>query len=129
MGEGTETQYPRKPRDQDQAPLGEINTIVEGFASGGVTASSRKAHTRTTRYHEVYMADKPPKHPKLNSTLTISIGDEDCQGVLYPHNDALVVTLLVANYMTKWILFDNERSLTDSNGVSCRSIKKWMAHA
>ncbi|KAG6682446.1 hypothetical protein I3842_13G141900 [Carya illinoinensis] len=31
---------------------------------------------------------------------------------LYPHEDALVVTLLVANYTTKRILVDNE-SLTD----------------
>ncbi|KAG2411251.1 hypothetical protein I3760_Q013600 [Carya illinoinensis] len=43
---------------------------------------------------------------------TISFGNEGCRGVVYPHDDALVVTMLVANYTIRRILIDN-KSLVD----------------
>lgn len=45
---------PRQTQNQEQAPLGKIQTIEGGFAGGGVTTSSKKAHARQARYHEVY---------------------------------------------------------------------------
>lgn len=56
------------------------------------------------------MVGKPSKHPRLGIMPTISFGDEDCQGVLYSHDDALAVTLLIANYTTKRILINNRSS-------------------
>lgn len=35
---------PRPTRNQEKATLGEIQTILGGFAGGGTTISSRKAH-------------------------------------------------------------------------------------
>lgn len=50
---------------------------------------------------------RPKKQPKLKSPITISFDEDDCKGVVYPHDDALVVTMLIANYTTQRILIDN----------------------
>ncbi|XP_042951997.1 uncharacterized protein LOC122289093 [Carya illinoinensis] len=39
--------------------------------------------------------------------MVISFDEEDRQGVLYPHDDALVITLVIANYTTRQVLVDN----------------------
>ncbi|KAF5460007.1 hypothetical protein F2P56_019908 [Juglans regia] len=57
------------------------------------------------------MADKSSKHRRLGSMPTISFGEKTVKGVLNPHDDVLVVTLLIANYTTKRILIDNGSSI------------------
>jgi hypothetical protein len=42
--------------------------------------------------------------------VTISFSDEDANGVLMPHDDALVVTMTVANHIIHIILVDNGSS-------------------
>lgn len=37
-------------------------------------------------------------------------GDDDKEGVQYPNDDALVVTVLIANFITRRILIDNDNS-------------------
>ncbi|KAF5464252.1 hypothetical protein F2P56_014344 [Juglans regia] len=59
------------------------------------------------RYKEVFSMGRPEKQPKLHSPITISFGEDDCKGVLYSHDDALIVTMLIANYTTQRILIDN----------------------
>ncbi|KAF5463281.1 hypothetical protein F2P56_019204 [Juglans regia] len=86
------------------------NQRERGFVGGGTSASSRQAHARRARYEEVYTTDRPPKQPRRKSSKNISFGEEDCEGVLYPHDDALVVTLLVTNYTTRQILINNGSS-------------------
>lgn len=71
--------------------------IARGFARVNVSSYSQKAHARRTRYEEVYVADKAHKHQRFDTQTNISFGKEDQERVLYPHNDALVVTLLVSN--------------------------------
>lgn len=44
------------------------------------------------------------------NTPVISFGEGDEEGVLYPHDDTLVVTTLVANFTTRRILIDNNNS-------------------
>lgn len=58
-----------------------------GFTEGGVTTSSIRAHARKVRYHKVYMA-RPFKHLKFSTSPVLSFGDEDCEGILYPNDDA-----------------------------------------
>ncbi|XP_040987650.1 uncharacterized protein LOC121235367 [Juglans microcarpa x Juglans regia] len=48
--------------------------------------------------------------PQDGKNPTISFGDEDCEGVMYPHDDTLVATLLIANYTTRRVLVDNGSS-------------------
>lgn len=54
------------------------------------------------------MVDRSPKYQKLNASVVISFGEEDYEEVQYPHDDALVVALLVANCTTMHILIDND---------------------
>lgn len=56
------------------------------------------------------MTNRPCRYQELEATPTISFGEEDCEGVVYPHNDAQVMTLVVANYTTRLILIDNGSS-------------------
>lgn len=49
------------PRDDGHREcIVEIQTIVEGFFGGGVSAFSRKAYARKVRYKEVFMVDRAP---------------------------------------------------------------------
>ena len=46
--------------------------------------------------------------PLPGDTLTFSTEDE--QGIHYPHDDPLVVTLMIANYAVKRVLIDTGSS-------------------
>ncbi|XP_042972654.1 uncharacterized protein LOC122304445 [Carya illinoinensis] len=90
------------------SPIGEIHTIARGFVSKGVTSSKRKAHVREARYREVYSAFYcPTKYRRGKPAPIISFGEVDEDGVLYPHDDALVVTMQIANFIIRRILIDN----------------------
>ena len=49
------------------------------------------------------------KKPKLEPRITFS--DQDLVGIHLPHEDALVVTLRIANFDIKRILIDNGSSV------------------
>lgn len=90
------------------SPMGEIRTIARGFASGGLISSGKKVHTRKAWYDEVYMADhRPSKQRRNTNTPVISFREDDEEGVLYPHDDTLEVTILITNFMTIRILINN----------------------
>ena len=40
----------------------------------------------------------------------ITFTDEDIERIHHPHNDAIVITLLIADYTTKKVLVDNGSS-------------------
>ncbi|XP_042944676.1 uncharacterized protein LOC122278563 [Carya illinoinensis] len=64
-----------------------------------------------TGYEEVFVADRGHKQPKLsNERMVISFEEANREGVLYPHDDALVITLVIANYATRRMLVDNGSS-------------------
>jgi hypothetical protein len=87
----------------------EIHTIFGGLAGGGESTSARKAHARSVHIEEVYQVDRPWKVQKT-STETISFYDKDAKGVSMPHDDALVVTMIVANHTIHRTLVDNGSS-------------------
>ena len=43
--------------------------------------------------------------------LIIEFSEEDARRLYHPHDDALVVSILVGNYNTHWVLVDNESSV------------------
>ena len=49
-----------------------------------------------------------PKRQKVEEPITFT--EVDTQGVQFPHNDAVVVSLNIANYDVRRILVDNESS-------------------
>ena len=75
----------------DRPPTDSANTI-----SGG-------SRQETTNIPAV-----SPKRQKTEEPITFT--EEDTQGVQFPHNDAVVVSLNIANYAVRRILVDNESS-------------------
>jgi hypothetical protein len=57
----------------------------------------------------VYSLHRPSKVAKIESVV-LSFSEEDARGVVMPHDDALVVTLTVANHGIHRILVDNRSS-------------------
>ena len=84
--------------------------IYGGFASGGESSSARKAHLRSIRLGETLEVQAVSKFPRLDTTITFS--DSDMEGYQHPHDDPLVIRVVVANKTVHRVLIDNE-SLTD----------------
>ena len=100
---------PRQPAPaQHQQPLGEINVISEGFAKGGESSSARKAHLRSFKSGETLEVQAVSKLPRLDTTITFS--DADLEGCQHPHNDPLVIRVVVANKTVHRVLIDNGSS-------------------
>jgi ribonuclease HI len=93
----------------NQEVVREIHTIAGGIAGGGDSNSARKAHARSLQGQEVYSLHRPSKLPRTDS-VALSFSEEDARGVVMPHDDALVVTLTVANHGIHRILVDNGSS-------------------
>ncbi|KAF3452063.1 hypothetical protein FNV43_RR08159 [Rhamnella rubrinervis] len=84
---------------------------------GGNVSSNRalKAYSRTARYppseyQEVNLTQRPAKEIKVEP-YSITFTDADSRGVHHPHDDALVITMNVANCMVRRILVDNGSSV------------------
>ncbi|XP_077242619.1 uncharacterized protein LOC143883152 [Tasmannia lanceolata] len=92
------------PREEPHQPLaGIIATIAGAAASGGTSSSTRKPYAR--QKSTVHASSKRPKVDHV-----ISFSDKDLHQVILPHDNALVITMLVANWEVKKILVDNGSS-------------------
>ncbi|XP_057965270.1 uncharacterized protein LOC131155840 [Malania oleifera] len=105
---------PREPRDQkrpnangkEEQVIGEIAMIFGGSASGGNSGNARKRYTK-----QVLSVEKGEPNSKRNRQGEDIIFDSrDEEGVQQPHDDALVLSLLVANYKVRCVLIDNGSS-------------------
>ncbi|XP_077221030.1 uncharacterized protein LOC143854808 [Tasmannia lanceolata] len=74
-----------------------------GPAAGGTSTAARKAYAR--RVNAVHTSSK-----KTKTENEISFSDADLDNLILPHDDALVLTMLVANWEVKKILIDNGSS-------------------
>ena len=55
-------------------------------------------------------AKRPTFKTRVTDEQAITFTDEDAERVYHPHDDAIVITLLIADYMTKRVLVDNGSS-------------------
>ena len=94
---------------QHQQPLGEIHVISGGFTVGGESRSAHKAHLRNIRTGETLEIQVVSKLPWLDATITFS--DSDMEGCQHPHDDSLVVRVVVANKTVHKVLVSNESSV------------------
>ena len=91
---------------QNQEVVREIHTISGGITNFGESNSARKTYARSMQSGEVYSLHRPVKAARMKSIM-LSYSEEDARGVVMPHEDALVVTMTVANHTIHRILVDN----------------------
>ncbi|GFZ00544.1 hypothetical protein Acr_14g0001790 [Actinidia rufa] len=100
---------PERKYGDNRPTAGNIQTIHGGFGSGGCSTSSRKKHARSafrSIEEEVYnlsspcASDQPP----------ITFSSDDLRGLHLPHDDALVVSAVIANFNVQRILIDSGSS-------------------
>ena len=81
--------------------------IVGGTTS---TGSSKKAHKTYLRMvHTVQLTGFVPKMPRVDNP-TIEFSEDDAWRLYHPHDDALVVSLLIGDYNMHRFLVDNGSS-------------------
>jgi hypothetical protein len=83
----------------------DINTIAGGFVGGEESSFARRNHARSLALGEVFSITRPAKSQRTE-TPPIVFTNEDLQGIVFPHDDALVVTLLISNYTVHKVLID-----------------------
>ena len=86
-----------KMEESSRPPLGEIRVIIGG-TSTGQTSKLKKTYLKVVQ--NVQLFDEP----------TISFTDEEAERIHHPHDDAIVITLLIADYTTRRVLVDNGSS-------------------
>ena len=96
---------PRQTTTQHQQPLWEIHVILGGFSGGGESSSARKANLRSIMSGEVMEVQAVFKLSRLNTAITFS--DSDLERCQHPHDDPLVIRVVVANKTIHRILVDN----------------------
>ena len=114
---GDSTKYGQKGqhggfrRDEDhslpcpQTTLGEIKTIMGGPTAGGSFCSLRKSYQR--QVNSVHGLP-PLKQRRTNQDMYFS--KEDARGVKQPHDDPLVIMIMIEGFNTRRVLVDNGSS-------------------
>ena len=95
-----------KLEESSRPPLEEIRMIIGG-SSTGQSSRSRKTYLKVV--HNVQLFGRSPKTRTTNEQA-ITLTDEDAARIHHPHDNAIVITLLIADYTTRRVLVDNGSS-------------------
>lgn len=88
-------------------PLGKIRVIVGGMSIG---SSSKAKKTYLQVVQNVQLTGRRLRKSGEDE-LDIVFTDEYVRRLHHPHDDAIVITLTIANYTTKRVLIDNGSSV------------------
>ncbi|XP_030924206.1 uncharacterized protein LOC115951026 [Quercus lobata] len=102
----TDEKLKGKMEESSRPPLGEIRIIVGGNPMGQ-SSKSKKTYLKVVQ--NVQLSGRPPR-TRLMDEPTISFTDEDAERIHHPHDDAIVITLLIVDYTTRRVLVDNGSS-------------------
>lgn len=83
--------------------LGEIGIITGGIST---RSSSKAKKTYMWEVHNVQISRRPLSMIKECEPAIIFI-DKDTRRLHHPHDDAIVITLTIANYTTRRVSIDN----------------------
>uniref|UniRef100_A0A2N9GHQ1 Reverse transcriptase/retrotransposon-derived protein RNase H-like domain-containing protein n=1 Tax=Fagus sylvatica TaxID=28930 RepID=A0A2N9GHQ1_FAGSY len=79
-----------------------LNEQIEALIRQGKKTYARQAHN-------ILVTRKPRKNLKLDDQM-VTFSEDDARGIHQPHDDALVVTMTIAGFITRQVLIDNESS-------------------
>ena len=107
--------------------------ISGGFAGGGKSSSTRKSHLCSIRSGETLKLQAVSKLPQLDTTITFS--DSGMEGYQHPHDNLLVIRVIVANKIVHRVLIDNGSSADiifasafDKMGIGREKLEPMNAH-
>ena len=86
--------------------LGEIRIIIGG-TSTGQSSKSKKTYLKVVQ--NVQLFGRSPRMRSMDEP-SISFIDKDAKRIHHPHDDTIVITLLIANCTTRRVLVDNGSS-------------------
>ena len=92
--------------ESSRPPLGKIRVIIEGTLVGQ-TSKSKKTYLKVVQ--NVQLFGQSPKTRGIDEP-TISFTDEEAERIHHPYDDAIIITLLIADYTTRRVLVDNGSS-------------------
>ena len=99
----------------------------------GESNSTRKAYLRSIRSGEALEIQAVSKLPWLDTTITFS--DSDMEGCQHPHDDPLVIRVVIANKTVHRVLDDNGSSVDiifastfDKMGIGREKLETVNAH-
>ena len=95
-----------KVEESSRSPLGEIRVIIGG-TSAGQSSKSRKMYLKVVQ--NVQLSRQSPRTSRADK-LAITFTDEDAGRIHHPYDDAIVITLLIVDYITRKVLVDNGSS-------------------
>ncbi|XP_065634668.1 uncharacterized protein LOC136069748 [Quercus suber] len=95
-----------KVEETSRPPLGEIRIILGGSPTGQ-SSKSKKAYLKAVQ--NVQLSGRLPGE-KTTDEQMITFTDEDAERIHQPHDNAIVITLLIADYKTRRVLVDNGSS-------------------
>ncbi|XP_050242060.1 uncharacterized protein LOC126691018 [Quercus robur] len=95
-----------KMEESSRPPLREIRVIIGG-GSTSQSSKSKKVYLKVVQSVQLF-----GRLPRARSTdeQAITFTDKDAERIHHPHDDAIVITLLITDYTTRRVLVDNGSS-------------------
>ena len=95
-----------KVEESSRPPLGEIRVIIGGNSTSQLS-KSKEAYLKVVQ--SIQLSGRSLR-AKSTDEQAITFTDEDAERIHHPHDDAIVITLLIADYTTGRVLVDNGSS-------------------
>ena len=98
----------RQAKEQPRVSLRKIQVIVEGITMADSSKKARK--TYLWMMQSMQITSHLPKLAKFDGP-TINFTEDNAWRLHHPHDDALDISLLIADFNTRWVLVDNGNSV------------------